>query len=212
MKHLSVLARALDRAARRFGAKIIDQRPFVLSNDPREREQNNIALMTALGPDYDAVVVLDSDGEFGRYVPYAVNRARPVVGTTGLVPAVWHWSFERHGAPQVNGRFERAAGRRMTGQDWAAWVAVKAIVQSVLRTRSTEFKIVSDYLRSDRLRVDGAKGPALNFRPWNNQLRQPIFLATSNAVIERSPMRGFLHPENDLDTLGEEAAGTDCRF
>ena len=37
---------ALQRSARKFGAEIVDTKPFVLSNDPRIREENNVALMT----------------------------------------------------------------------------------------------------------------------------------------------------------------------
>src|SRR5262249_28539031 len=38
--------RALERAARRFGARIVAKRSFVLGSDPRERERNNLALLT----------------------------------------------------------------------------------------------------------------------------------------------------------------------
>ena len=41
------LTAAFDRSAKRFGVKIVERRPFVLSNDPREREKNNVALLTA---------------------------------------------------------------------------------------------------------------------------------------------------------------------
>ena len=95
------LVDALQRSAKRFGADIVDVRPFLLTNDPRLRDQSNVALLTA-GDDYDVVYVADTDGEFGRYVPYETNAPRPVVGTTGLVAEAWHWSWERQGAPQVN--------------------------------------------------------------------------------------------------------------
>jgi ABC transporter substrate binding protein (PQQ-dependent alcohol dehydrogenase system) len=202
----------VERAAARFGAKIIDKRPFLLSNDPREREKNNVALLTGGRRDYDVVYVADSYGEFGRYVPYQINRPRPVVGTAGLVADWWSWSWERHGAPQLNSRFERHTGRRMVGQDWSAWVGVKAIVQAVTRSKSTHFQAVSDYLRGERIKIDGVKGPSLSFRQWNNQLRQPILIGTHNAIIARAPLRGFLHEINDLDTLGDDARDTTCQF
>lgn len=208
----ALIAAAFEKSAKKFGVKISDRRPFVLSNDPRQRDRNNVALLTAGGKDHDVVFIADSDGEFGRYVPYQTNRPRPVVGTTGLVPSWWHWSFERYGAPQLNSRFERAAGRRMVGQDWAVWVAVRALVQSVLRSRTTEFETVAAFLRSERLRIDGFKGPALNFRPWNNQLRQPILISTHNALIQRAPIEGFLHTTNTLDTLGDDEPDSACRF
>jgi ABC transporter substrate binding protein (PQQ-dependent alcohol dehydrogenase system) len=207
----AALVAALERSAGRFGAKVVAVRPFELGNDPRRRERNNIPLLTA-GESYDAVVVADSEGEFGRYVPYQTKAARPVVGTTGLVPVAWSWVWERHGAPQVNDRFQQHVGRHMSERDWAAWVAVKAIVQSALRTQGAAFPELVAFLRSDKLKLDGAKGPALNFRAWNNQLRQPILLSTHDAMIARAPIEGFLHPRNTLDTLGDDAAESRCRL
>ena len=107
------MVEALRRSADKFDLDIVDVKPFQLTNDPRFREQSNVALMTA-GADYDVVFVADTDGEFGRYVPYQTNLPRPVVGTTGLVPAAWHWAWERNGGPQVNSRFEAHADWRMT--------------------------------------------------------------------------------------------------
>jgi ABC transporter substrate binding protein (PQQ-dependent alcohol dehydrogenase system) len=203
------LATALERSAVRFGLRITEERPFALTNDPRRRDESNIPLLTA-GADYDVAYVADTDGEFGRYVPYQTNDPRPVVGTAGLVADAWHWAWERQGAPQVNSRFEAIADRRMTGQDWGAWVAVKAIVQGVLRSKSTEFEAVRDYLFSDRLNLDGSKGNPMSFRAWDYQLRQPLLLTTPNAVIERPPIEGFLHQVNDLDTLGVDQPETQC--
>ena len=37
---------------------------------------------------------------------------------------------------------------------------------------------VTGYLKSDRLTLDAYKGTPASFRPWNNQLRQPILLHT----------------------------------
>ena len=201
---------AFKRAASKFGLRIVDTRSFQLTNDPRQREQSNVALLTG-GADYDVVFLADTDGEYGRYVPYETLRPRPVVGSTGLVPDTWHWSWERNGGPQVNSRFEKHTGRRMTGQDWSAWISVKAIVQSVLRTRTTDWEANKAYLLSDKMNLDGSKGNPMSFRSWDGQMRQPMFLATSNAIIERTPIRGFLHQTNDLDTLGLDKPETECR-
>jgi len=46
--------------------------------------------------------------------------------------------WERHDAPRLNNRFTRLAKRPMTGYHWSIWMAVKAIVEAVLRTKSTE--------------------------------------------------------------------------
>ena len=205
------LTTAFERSAKRFGVEIVEQRPFVLSNDPRQREKNNVALLTA-GVDYDVVFVADTDGEFARDVPYQTVRPRLVVGTEGLAASSWHWAWERHGAPQLENRFEKRAKRPMRAVDWAAWVSVKAVVEAVLRTEGAVFATVRDYLLGDQIVLDGFKGNRMNFRPWSRQLRQPILLITHNWVVERAPLRGFLHQTNNLDTLGFDARDTRCEL
>jgi ABC transporter substrate binding protein (PQQ-dependent alcohol dehydrogenase system) len=201
---------AFERAARRLGVRIADARPFVLGRDPRERARNNVALLTA-GLDHDVVVVIDTDGEFAREVPYHVQRPRPVVGAAGLVADWWHWAWDRHGAPQLNSRFRRVAGRPMTGYDWSAWLAVKAIVEAAVRGGATDPGRVAAYLTGAEAALDGFKGNRLAFRPWNGQLRQPILLTTGNWVVERAPLDGFLHPRNNMDTLGFDERESRCR-
>jgi ABC transporter substrate binding protein (PQQ-dependent alcohol dehydrogenase system) len=206
-----VLADAFEHSATRFGGKIVARRQFVPTNDPRQRELNNIVLLTT-GEDYDAVFVADTDGEFGRYFPYQVALPRPVIGSVGLVADAWHWAFERYGAPQLNQRFERIADRRMTGPDWSAWAAVRVVIEAIARSKSTELDVVEGYLRGDQLSFDMYKGVPGSFRDWDNQLRQPILLHTHDAVIERAPIERFLHPTNYLDTLGADRPESSCHF
>jgi len=203
---------ALQRSARKFHATVVEIRPFQLSNDPRNREQNNILLMTA-DVRYDVVYVADTSGEFGRYVPYATSLPRPVVGSAGLVPTAWSWTWDRDAALQLQHRYEKyAPPRRMNGADWAAWEAVKAITQSVMRSRSTAFDAVKAFLLSDQLNLDTVKGNPGSFRPWDHQLRAPVLLSTADAAIERTPLPQFQHRTNVLDTLGVDALETACRF
>jgi ABC transporter substrate binding protein (PQQ-dependent alcohol dehydrogenase system) len=63
------IADAFVRSAKKMGLKIVDRRLFVLSNNPRDRSETNIPILTS-GPKYDAVFVADSYGEFARYVTY----------------------------------------------------------------------------------------------------------------------------------------------
>lgn len=202
---------ALRVAANFLGARIVDVRPFVLSTSPRDRSQNNVALLTG-GANYDVIYVADADGDYARQVPYETNDPRPVVGAAGLTALAWHWSWERQGAPQVNARFEALAGRRMADVDFAGWAAVRALTQSVLRSRSTDYQPVLDYLLGDRLNLDGSKGYPMSVRPWDHQMRQPIVLTTGNAVMQLAPMEGFMHQYNDLDTLGVDQPQSVCHF
>jgi ABC transporter substrate binding protein (PQQ-dependent alcohol dehydrogenase system) len=202
-------AAAFDHAAAKFGLTIADRQAFELTNDPRRREQSNIALLTGRA-EHDVIFLADEIGEFGRYVPYSTYAARPVVGSEGLRPLAWHWTFERFGAPQLNQRFEKRAGRRMEAEDWAAWAAVRAIVEAVSRTRSTDISGLRAFMESPEFTLDLYKGAPGGFRPWSGQLRQPVLLTVHNAVIAVAPMAEFLHQTNTLDTLGIDRAEANC--
>lgn len=205
------MASAFRRSAARYGLDIDAERTFLLSNDPRQRAENNPRLLTQ-GADYDAVFVADTDGEFARNLNYLTVDPRPLVGAEGLAGLAWHWSWARHGAPQLESRFQKHADRPMRDGDWAAWLAVKAVASAVQRTASDDFATISAHLSGADLVLDGFKGNRLSFRPWNNQLRQPMLLATHNHVVARAPLEGFLHRDNTLDTLGIDAAESTCRM
>jgi ABC transporter substrate binding protein (PQQ-dependent alcohol dehydrogenase system) len=208
----AAMVAALQHSAKKFGAKIVETRPFLLSNDPHNRAESNIALMTT-GASYDVVYVADSSGEFGRYVAYQTSLPRPVVGSAGLTPTAWSWSWDRDAAVQLQHRFEKLSpGRRMNGADWAAWEAVKAVTDATVRSRSTDFDAVKTFLLSDKMNLDTVKGNPGSFRTWDHQLRAPVLLSTADAVIDRAPLPQFLHQTNVLDTLGIDAPETACRF
>jgi ABC transporter substrate binding protein (PQQ-dependent alcohol dehydrogenase system) len=57
-------------------------------------------------------------------------------------------------------------------------------------------------LRSPQTILDGFKGVRLNFRPWDQQLRQPVFLSYGDGIAGLAPFEGFLHQRDTLDTLG----------
>lgn len=201
--------RAFQRSAKKFGINVVDVKRFIPGRDPRQRDQNNIALLTS-GSGYDLVWVIDSTGEFARDIPYKIQKPQIVVGNAGLVALGWHWAWERHGAPQLNRRFEKKAKRQMTDYDWSAWMSVKTVVEAVLRTQSTDYLQLSNYIKGPDIILDGFKGARLSFRNWNNQLRQPIFVTTDNWVVARAPIEGFLHQLNNLDTLGYDKQESQC--
>ena len=202
---------AFERSSKHFGLEIEEIRNFVLGNDPRSRDINDLDFLTGKAR-YDAVFVADADGEFSLGLPYATQRPAAVAGASGIIARVWHWSYLRHGAPQVHGRFERMHGRRMGESDWAAWVALKTLGMAVARSKSKDPEKIAAYLRSGELRIDGSKGPGMSIRPWNNQLRQPILLTTENWTISRAPIEGFKHRTNNLDTIGFGERDTACQF
>jgi ABC transporter substrate binding protein (PQQ-dependent alcohol dehydrogenase system) len=203
-------ADAFNRSARRFGLKIAQTRPFKLSGDPRERDLSNTRLLTG-EREHDVVAVMDSDGEFARTLPYATQWPRPVVGSNGLMAAAWHPQWERNGGPQLSRRFQRLAKRPMQGQDWAAWAAVKAVAAGLVDEPNARIPQQLKRLRSGTVYLDGFKGPRLSFRPWDGQLRQPIFLSHIDGVVGLAPLEGVLHPTEVMDTLGVDEKESTCR-
>jgi ABC transporter substrate binding protein (PQQ-dependent alcohol dehydrogenase system) len=204
--------RAFTRSAQKFGARIVADQHFKPGTDPREREQNNPALLSAIRGNYDVVFVADEAFDFARQVPYHTVLPRPVVGSIDLEPVAWHWTWEHNGAPQVNTRFDKkSGGRRMESADWAAWVAVKMVVQAALRTRSAQFAKQRDFILGDA-GFDGDKGLPVSVRPWDHQVRQAVLLAAPYMVVASAPLEGFLHRTNELDTLGDDEPETSCHM
>lgn len=201
-------AAAAQASIRRYGLQVVTSKPFKLSADPRERDLANPLLLTA-GSAYDAVWIVDSDGEFARTLPYRTVLPRPVVGDAGLVALAWHAQFERFGAPQVSRRFAKAAKRPMTAHDWAAWMAGKALVAAATAVPKGPAAAWAKALATTPL--DGSKGTVLSFRAWDGQLRQTMLLTDGQGVIAQAPIEGLLHPSNVLDTLGVDAPEKACK-
>ncbi len=202
-------ADALKRAAKRFGHKIVAEKPWSFDNDQRRSAQAEMPLFTQAS-EYDVVLVADERGDFGEYLPYNTWLPRPVAGTQGLTPTAWHKTVETFGAAQLQKRFEAQAGRWMNDRDFAAWMAVRSIAAAVTKLRADEPQAIRTLALSADLPLDGFKGRKLSFRPWNGELRQPIELVHPRALVSTSPQDGFLHPNNEMDSLGYDQPEVSC--
>ncbi|MDB5860713.1 MAG: hypothetical protein JWQ76_4402 [Ramlibacter sp.] len=204
------LLAAWQRSARRFGIKPVVERAFKLSNDPRERDLGNVRLLTS-DRDYDAVVVLDAQGEFARDLPFRTVLPRLVLGSNGLTAQAWSPFYERNGAPQLSRRFLRKAGRPMGSYDWATWMAARSAAEVASAYIKAGIAQQLQALRQGSVALDGYKGQRLTFRAWDGQLRQPLLLAHGDGIADIAPLEGFLHPRTTLDTLGYDAPETGCK-
>jgi ABC transporter substrate binding protein (PQQ-dependent alcohol dehydrogenase system) len=201
---------AMQTSARKYGLKVLQTKPFKLSGDPRERDLYNTRLLTN-DREHDVVAVMDSNGEFARTLPYATQWPRPVAGSNGLMAMAWHPQWERNGGPQISRRFQKAAKRAMQSQDWAAWIAVKALATGLSDNPKADVASQLKRLRSGEIAVDGNKGPPLSFRAWDGQLRQPIMLGHGDGVVGMAPLDGVLHPTEVMDTLGTDQRESKCK-
>jgi ABC transporter substrate binding protein (PQQ-dependent alcohol dehydrogenase system) len=213
-----LLGDAYRRAAKKFGAKIVEERVFEDTGGGRRSDsgsvqvQRQMPIFTQSAPAYDVLVAADESEVFGGYLPYRTWDARPVSGSAGLRPTSWDASHELWGAAQLQNRFERLFKRGMNARDNQAWVAMRMIGDAVAQIRSSDPKTVREHLLTPEFTVADFKGQKLTLRAWNQQLRQPILLTDGRGTVSASPQEGFLHQTSELDTLGLDQPETKCKL
>ncbi|MFL6834107.1 MAG: ABC transporter substrate-binding protein, partial [Xanthobacteraceae bacterium] len=143
---------ALRRSAKRFGARIVQEKVFEDTGGARRTDsgivqiQRQLPVFTQGAPAYDVLVAADESEVFASYLPYRTWDPRPVAGSAGLVPTSWDGSHDQWGAVQLQDRFMKQFSRRMTARDLQAWTAVRMIGESSSRTGSTDPKVMLDFL------------------------------------------------------------------
>ena len=212
----ALLADALRHAAKRFGAKIVEDRVFKDTGGARRTDsgvaeiQQQMPMVTQGAPDYDVLVAADESEVFAGYLPYRTWDPRPVAGSAGLVPTTWDAAFDQWGAVQLQNRFTKTFQRSMTAHDIQVWTAVRMVGEAAARTASNDPVKMLAYLKSPEFSVAAFKGQKLTLRDWNLQLRQPILLFDGRNTVSVSPQEGFLHQVSVLDTLGLDRPETKC--
>jgi ABC transporter substrate binding protein (PQQ-dependent alcohol dehydrogenase system) len=211
-------ADALRRAAKRFGARIVQEKVFEDTGGARRTDsgvvqiQRQLPVFTQGAPAYDVLIAADESDVFAPYLPYRTWDPRPVAGSAGLMPTSWDASHDQWGAVQLQERFNKRFSRPMTARDMQAWSAARMIGESASRTRSTDAKAMFDFLKSPDFALAAFKGQRLTLRDWNLQLRQPILLTDGRMIVSVSPQEGFQHQFSELDTLGFDRPETKCKL
>lgn len=212
-----LLAEAYRRAAKRFGAKIVEEREFKYEAGSRradggfEQIQQQIPQFTQNAKDHDVLIVVDEAQIFADYMPYRAWTPRPVAGSAGLTPTSWHPALELWGGTQFQNRFRRLANRNMRPLDYDSWLAVRVIGEAATRKNTGDFATLNAYIHTPEFEVAAFKGVKTTFRPWNGQLRQPLIVTTPKLLVSISPQQGFLHQFTELDTLGIDKPETKCQ-
>lgn len=211
-------AESFRRAARKFGLEIVEEKVFEDTGGARRTDSGHVLVQRQIPvfmqdlEDHDVVVVADESQVFGAYIPYRTWEPRPVVGDAGLIARTWTPAHEGWGATQLQRRFERDQGRTMTDLDYQVWVAIRVVGEAATRAKEPSFSAMRDHLLSDQFEIAAFKGQKLNFRPWNQQLRQGVLLSDGKLVVSVSPQDGFLHQVTALDTLGYDEPESTCEL
>lgn len=204
-------AEALKGSLKKFGLKLLAEKNWDIDASMRRAASAEVPLFTQDLPDHDLLLIADEIGDFSRYVAYNTWRARPLAGSEGAMPLGWSGVVEQNGAAQLQNRFREANAREMTDDDFAAWVAVASIGDAVLRAKALEPQAIRAHLISPKARIAAFLGRPVSYRDWDGQMRQPIPVVTERAVIALTPLEGFLHATNELDTLGTDRPETQCK-
>ena len=213
-----LFADALRRAAKRFGASIVQEKVFEDTGGARRTDsgltqiQSQIPLFMQSAPDHDVLVAADESQVFAEYLPYRTWLPRPVAGSAGLVPTSWDASHDQWGANQLQNRFVALFHRRMASRDMQAWMAARMIGEAATHQHAADAKQALDFFKSPDFALAAFKGQRLTLRDWNLQLRQPILLSDGRVTVSVSPQPGFLHQFSELDTLGVDRPETQCRL
>src|ERR1043165_8341376 len=163
----TLYAGARQRAAGRFGAKIVQERVFEDTGGARRTDsgivqiQRQIPVFTQQAPAYDVLVAADESDVFAGYLPYRTWDPRPVAGSAGLVATSWHAAQDQWGAIQMQNRFAKLNSRHMTALDMQAWTAARMIGEAASRTKSGDPKAVSAFLKGPDFSIAAFKGRPL---------------------------------------------------
>lgn len=210
------LADAYRRAARKFGAKIVEEREFEDTGGSRRTDTGHVLVQRQLPvfmqdtKDHDVVITADASDVFAPYLPYHLWDPRPVLGSGGLRAVSMTPTHEAWGATQFQTRFEKLTRRYVREADYHAWLALRVIGEAVIRTNSADPATLREYMLSDAFELAAFKGQKVTFRSWNGQLRQPILLSDARIVVSVSPQDGFLHQRSPLDSLGLDQPESAC--
>jgi ABC transporter substrate binding protein (PQQ-dependent alcohol dehydrogenase system) len=171
-------------------------------------------------------------------LPYPVSqtreylfRFRDVASVTGMTPraALWETSITEGDAGDVNESFLARNGAPMEPTAWATYASVLILFHAVTEIGSHDTSALISHLEAPDTSFQVGKGADVSFRPWDHQLRQPLYLVRvdENASWGRSARArvefGRLvaqRPERSsapisrqaLDRFGDNAAASTCRF
>jgi len=151
----------------------------------------------------------------------ASRNGAPTVGS-GYRASLWEAKIDAYGAREINQRFLERWGMPMDGPGWAAYQAVKMLYESAAFGGGTETNTVLGYLENPATNFDIWKGIGASFRPWDHQLRQPLYLIKINpdaeTALDLANLVGELpalylpgtDPLERLDQLGDLERASQC--
>jgi branched-chain amino acid transport system substrate-binding protein len=125
--------------------------------------------------------------------PDAVSQTRDYIATIReLAPihnprtrvATWESTLTDNGATDLNEVYMARWSEPVDPTAWASYASIKMIVQAVKEAQSVAGPDLVRYFERQDVTFDVMKGPGVNFRPWDHQLRQPLYAVDIDQVVE----------------------------
>ncbi|MDX2006853.1 MAG: ABC transporter substrate-binding protein [Meiothermus sp.] len=182
------------------------------------------------GTDLKALVTAFPDPISQTRDYYSALRVMAPKSSAGFRATLWETTMDRYGARELNARFSQRWGQAMDAPAWAAYQSVKMLYETASQAQSVDAAKLVAYLENPQTVFDVHKGIGVSFRPWDHQLRQPMYLvklnARSSASVELSKriamaslvgeLPAIYRPGTSvverLDQLGDMRRDSKCRF
>jgi hypothetical protein len=94
---------------------------------------------------------------------------------------LWHYSFKKYAAAQLNKRFKKTAGKSMSDESWSSWAAVK-LFSDVAAKSANPGTLLLNPKETSTLAFDGQKGVDLNFNS-ELELLQPLLIIDNGTIV-----------------------------
>ncbi len=139
--------------------------------------------------------------------------------TRGYTPVdrfqLWDPTLESDGAGAFNEIYLTRFASVTDPTAWSSFHAVKVILETVLATGSKELDAIVSHLEDPATEFDLLKGAGSSFRPWDHQLRQPVYAIEIDPDYEVEDalvgvqLESRLRVANVRETLPSGDAGSD---
>ncbi len=204
-------ADAAARAVSRAGAEVL----ILLL--PASEQLSALARLDAAGLEVEATGFPYPETQIAEFFA-ASAAAAPTLGR-GFREVAWAPTLDAYGARELNARYRARWDEPMEAGAWAAYQAVKLVYEAVVFGGSAAPQDVLDHLDAPDTVFDLWKGIGTSFRPWDRQMRQPLYLVKVGEGAETGLLVGELpaiympgtDPVERLDQLGDLAGRDGCR-
>jgi ABC-type branched-subunit amino acid transport system substrate-binding protein len=161
----------------------------------------------------------------------SVRRLAPVTNPVHRI-GLWETTLTSNGADQFNDKYRSQWGEPTDPTAWAAYHAIKILIDSASAIKKTDAEALVSHLESSDATFDLLKGEGTSFRPWDHQLRQPLYairvnedikwsrnsldsrigIASFDTELPEPASEGDASASKRLDRLGDNASQSACRF